>query len=403
MASRLISFGDVQVGESRIKLKLSDFKIKVRQKKKIVRTKFIKDSLQWIRDDSNNLLVPRVRVLVYINKKSSQLSVNYIDKTYVPQEKKSAAAIDLWVNLFNTQDIKVLEKGKVIATVQVHAVKDKARHSSHLIDYSCDPYGLVFEGLEHEYMSVGCRLEKPGSWNKRRPRLVVTWMTSNFRLPGNKAGAYHIVFHEKSKARIKLYDRNGREKTVTLKLAFLPRKIRRLKTALGFGPYQFDTIEGDLKNHQLAPAFMIYGRYDLINNASLRFFNATVKNQSLFNNGGLYFSYELASVFDNRIELNPLLGAQILTYQYDSDRPTQNSVIYPQGIEVVWKHSFNIKNFTTVYGMFLSSSDTEPYVNMWLRWGKKYFWELNYIKWSNATSEMQTYGLSVGIPFLSFF
>ena len=43
------------------------------------------------------------------------------------------------------------------------------------------------------------------------------------------------------------------------------------------------------------------------------------------------------------------------------------------------------------------------YKNIWIRAGKKYFWELNYIQWSQNGRSAKSFGLSVGIPFMSFF
>ena len=44
-------------------------------------------------------------------------------------------------------------------------------------------------------------------------------------------------------------------------------------------------------------------------------------------------------------------------------------------------HAFGIDGFLVNYGMFLSPDSNVQYNNIWIRWGKKYFWEINYIDW----------------------
>ena len=55
------------------------------------------------------------------------------------------------------------------------------------------------------------------------------------------------------------------------------------------------------------------------------------------------------------------------------------------------------------YGKFLSTDTDEQYDNIWLRWGRNYFWELNYIKWGRDNQEVKTYGLSIGFPIGNLF
>jgi hypothetical protein len=151
----------------------------------------------------------------------------------------------------------------------------------------------------------------------------------------------------------------------------------------------------------LAPSLMIYGKFDLTETASLKAFDALLYSKSLFNNSGLYFSYDLASLFDNKIFINALLGFQGIHYSFD--RKTTNTVfeiIYPQGFEVLYKHAFGLENYNLFYGMFLSTGQ-QRYTNAWVRFGKRSFVELNYIDWGLDSNHIQMVGLSVGIPFIN--
>jgi hypothetical protein len=76
-------------------------------------------------------------------------------------------------------------------------------------------------------------------------------------------------------------------------------------------------------------------------------------------------------------------------------------IIFPQGFEVVYRHAFGLRNYHLIYGMFLSTASDGSYENIWLRFGQKVFWELNWINWKYEDRQATSYGLSVGIPFLS--
>jgi hypothetical protein len=401
-AESLLTFQDVTIGESRVEISLEDFIIKKSPEEIKIRSYFSKDSIQWVRDNSN-LLTPRARLVVYVPKLDHSLTVHYGGQNFIPQIKKKGVAVDIWENLFNPGVVEIKNNNISIGKIEIHTKEKKRISKTKLIDYSCDPYNLKFEGLDNQYMSVGCRLESVGKWNKKRPRLTVTWSTTDYKIDAKIPPPYKVVFHEKGSAKVKLINDTGNVKVVTI-TAHLPKKLHRLKTAIGFGPYKFKTQnDSSIEKNNFAPALMIYGKYDLTSTTSLRLFDAIVKNKSYFNNGGIYLAYELASMLDGRIQILPLIGAQILSYKYDKNSGTVNNMIYPQGFEVIWKHSFNYKNLTTVYGMFLSTNEEKPYKNLWIRTGKKYFWELNYIEWSMAQNSVKTYGLSVGIPFMSFF
>jgi len=124
-------------------------------------------------------------------------------------------------------------------------------------------------------------------------------------------------------------------------------------------------------------------------------------SRSYFNNSGLYFSYDLASAFDERVLINALLGFQGLHYRFKSGDKTVFRLIYPQGFEVIYKHAFK-ENYNLTYGMFLSTGN-ETYTNAWIRYGKKSFLEFNYINWGHQENEIKMWGLSVGIPFFNLF
>lgn len=402
-AQTLIPFGDVRIGDAPLPIDLADYHPYATHNKNKVNVSFVNDSVQWLRDTSN-LLIPRARLKVEIKNISEPPLFYYLGEVFSGEFRKEddSYSVDLWINLFNPGKITIKRGKDQFAQIIIDSKVPNGK-STKLIDYSCAPYDVTFEGLEDQYMSVGCRLESIGPSMERKPRLIVTWSAANALLLDDKLPPYRTVLHGDNPSLIKVRSNQGKVTTVKIK-ANLPTRLHRLKTAIGFGPYLFESTSGNLRRpEKWAPAFMFYGKYDLLESTSIRFFNATVSRGSLFNNGGVYLAYEIASLFDNRLKIIPLLGAQILTFDYNKEVPERHKIIYPQGFEAVWQHSFGLKNYSLIYGMFISGSDTEPYKNLWLRWGKRFFGEINYIEWSAGTQKVKTYGLSVGLPFLSFF
>ena len=136
---------------------------------------------------------------------------------------------------------------------------------------------------------------------------------------------------------------------------------------------------------------------------SIRGFDAAVWKKSTFNNAGVYFASDIASILDGKLTITTLLGMQHLYFQFDKKYETISEPIFPQGIEFLYKHAFGIKNYIVSGGAFISPSETIDYQNIWIRWGKNYFWELNYIYWGKDQFDAGMYGLSIGLPFKGFF
>jgi hypothetical protein len=408
MALNLIPFGDVRLGDGQIPIDLNLFQPKAKTSIPGLKVEFVENSLQWIRD-SSNLLIPRARLHISLPLRSSSPLFYYLEEVFAGsidrEEGHDAVEITLWVNLFKPASIFIKE-GKNLLT-EITIIRDesgfKNKKQNKLIDYSCAPYGLAFEGLRNQYISVGCRMETTGSRHNRKPRLVVTWSASDSTLLDGKLPPFRVVLLDSQPSTMEVINSRGQKSTVSIK-AQLPNRVHRLKTAFGFGPYLFQAESGNLKRpEKLAPAWMLYGNYELLNTTSLRFFNASVSRGAFFNNGGVYLAYELANVFDGRLQLVPLLGFQLLSFDYGDQVPERHKVKYPQGFEAVYRHAFGFKNWTMVYGMFISNSDDEPYKNLWLRLGKKVFGEVNYIEWRAGSNKVKTYGLSIGLPLISLF
>lgn len=399
-----VSFGPVRIGKSRVEADLRDFKIESEFKNRIVKAGFIKDSVQWVRD-SFNLLTPRARIGIIIYKTDPDVHIEYNGRVIIPQKRGKNFYLEIYVNLFDPGVLKVVDKNTVIEKLHTYTnIIDKKKNTK-LIDFSCVRYGLRITGLEDEYVSVGCRMEKIGTWGHEKPYLAVTWSATNVELINGKVPPFKAFLKNNQPVHMTVKDQEGRNKKVTL-TARIPKKMSRVKTAYGFGPAgllaQTPTEKRDWK---IAPVLYLYGKLDLSRHTSIRVFDALAVNKAIFNNSGFYFAYQLADAMDGQFEIVPLLGAQGLYFKHGGDGTykTQNEFIFPQGAEFNFKNAFGIENYLISFGIFLSTQTEVDYTNSWVRWGKGPFWEFNYITWGQNGYISKMAGLSIGLPLANFF
>lgn len=400
VGAQAFSIAKFSIGETRIPLDLNDFVIHTSSKN--IQTNFIPDSLQWIRNE-NNLLIPRILLELTVTQNISDIYFSVDKKIIFPSKTDTNYSTKIYVDLFNPAEISVFAGNKLLDSVTIEAKSSSNAKSKQLIDYSCSPYSLKIEGIDNEYISVGCKMNRLGHWYANTPRLEITMSSTNLKTMTENKPPYFFYLENSSPIEIQLIDQDKKVNSVHIE-ATIPTKLHRLHTSLGFGPYIYKAgINNEMTDSLLASSWMLYAKFDLTDTASFKAFDALLYSKSLFNNSGLYFSYDLAEIFDNRILINALLGFQGIHYSYSRKTTgTEFRTLYPQGFEVLYKHAFGIENYNLFYGMFLSTNQ-ERYTNAWLRFGKRAFLELNYIDWGFNTSQIQMWGVSVGIPFFNAF
>jgi hypothetical protein len=400
-----ITTGEVSLGDHRIELHESDFKVLKEIKSKYnveIEAYLLKNSIQWVRV-GGVLLKPRARLKIIIKGGAKDYHLSYDSQNILLHQNANQAEAEFYVSLFQPEDIKLYYKNNSIGEVYLHSKKITNSRKTHVIDYSCYRYKLEIIGLDNEFVSVGCRDHKIGKFGKEAYMVEVYWTSADYTLPDYAQPPYLATFLNNNPVELTVVNREGKQKKISIK-AQIPKRAYKLKTAIGFGPYAFNVSEnGANTDSKVAPAFMIYAKYDLDKKNSLRAFDALIYKDALFNNSGVYYANDVAKVADNKITITTLLGFQGMSFQFDKDSKRFDQFIFPQGLEVVYKNAFGMENFTFVYGMFLSPSDSVKYNNIWIRWGTKYFWEINYIDWGVDDKYAKTWGLSIGIPFMQFF
>ncbi len=200
---------------------------------------------------------------------------------------------------------------------------------------------------------------------------------------------------------------DGKSRVVELS-ARVPKRLHRMRLAWGAGPYNLSSSAGS--GNGTVGAAMLYGNFRLRHedNLSLRAFEAAFGRDpghaSFFNNLGAYFAYDAVRAVDNRLRLTVLLGVQAVTFAPRGlANPSYGEVIAPQGFEVSYPDAFGLKNKSLSGGIFLQPGTSKRYANAWVRFGGRWFGELNYLSWRSDYRFATMWGLSVGAPLAQLF
>ena len=403
-----LSFGPVLIGEERIKIDLSEFPLLVEGATAPVEAKWIEESVQWVRL-KNNLMLPRARMKIVAKVDASRISLQYLDKVISLQGADGVSETELYFSLFHPGIIQVYVDGKPSGKIVLRAMsRSKTNEKRHLIDYSCAPWLLEVKGVDNEFISVSCQMIRVGKMGEEYPMLEVYWSAVNVKMLDGRTPPFTAVFRDNKTVSATVIGSQGEKKIVEIS-AKVPLRMHRLKFAGGLGPYQF-VAQKDLgtKKTGYAPSLMLYGNFWLTDEMSIRGFDAAVlsdpTSRAFFNNFGVYFAYEIGRALDKRVQILALLGFQGVTFAYDGLKGiTFSQAIFPQGFEMTYMHAFGMKNYLLGGGMFLFPSGNNPYKNVWVRFGKRTFGEINYISWGNGELAATMWGLSVGFPLNSWF
>ena len=125
-----ISFGQVNLGEKRIKINLKNFKVIKKQSNPLVATRIIKNSTQWIRT-KDNLLAPRAMVSISV-KSNKSVSLRYLDKNIIP-EGEHIKSSKLYINIYNPMPIEIYVDGKKSETLYFQSQVKQRNKKGHLI------------------------------------------------------------------------------------------------------------------------------------------------------------------------------------------------------------------------------------------------------------------------------
>jgi hypothetical protein len=232
------------------------------------------------------------------------------------------------------------------------------------------------------------------------PTLNLVWISSEYKTLDKARGPYIISFSEGRTAKIQVVNDEGVKKEISFKVEF-PDRMHRLRISGGLGPHIY---RDQSSKSEVLPSAMLYANYYLNDIHALKFFEALVMKESIFNHAGVYLGSELGKFYDDRLILSSLIGLQGLSYRHDVGVDNVfTQIIYPQGVEIAMLHPFGLPNYRVTLGGFFSPQRDVIYQNFWARFGSRVFVEFNYINWEYGERGASMYGLSVGFPLLRLF
>lgn len=359
------------------------------------KAKIIRKSIEFERY-KNSLPLPKGLVKIESSLPSEKLSLIYRGQIYGFHKGPRGESVAFYeASPFEHQKAKIFFDGAPISSLSFKAQASKAE--GNIIDPSCWSYHVEVKGMEDEIISLGCERKIMGEPGDENIVLQALWTAPGWKPVGQEEGIHVLNLYGKASAPVEVENEQGERKTFIVK-ASAPKERYRLGVALGFGPYHF-LSQGPDKTYDDGGQFMymLYAGLALTEKHSFKLFDAYIEKEATFNNFGFYFSSDIAKLLDDRLVFNTLLGFQDLLFELpEGDK--QHKIIYPQGIEMILSHPFGLKNYKFMLGGFIGGGGSQEYSNVWVRFGKGMFYELNYLKWAEGETNAEAFGLSVGIP-----
>jgi hypothetical protein len=372
-------------------------------------------SLQWVRS-ARLVVVPRAVLVVSVEGATSGV-VSYAGFDHPLLVAGGRARAELPVALLSDDALPI--RVRVRRDVQQRAAVFRLRFAPRpehrgtvLFDSSCSPFGLrVRAGAlpADSWLDVGCRLVQTahGDHTSATLELYLLW---------DHAGqAVELDGAETRPLRSSLWTYRVNAAPGVVRLAargsevsleyHLPERVHDGFLGLGIGPYYYALRDNRVDFAAQISLLTLYAGYALNPAARIVYFNATALDRRGYSDNGLYVWFEQARMFDQRLSLNLLLGANVLVYPHDGSAVARVSV--PQGFELVFRDLLS-RNHNLTTGAFLYPRIFgRSYYNVWLRWGTPaFFGEINFIDWRephrDAASQSRSLGLTFGTAVLRF-
>lgn len=372
------------------------------------------NSLDWVRS-GRLLAVPRAVLIVTAPSAKSGL-VTYAGVTHPMTivEGKARAEVPVALLSGGALPIRVRTVGPH-AQSAVFAVRFAPRPEQHgrvVFDSTCSPYGLrVRAGAlpADSWLQVGCRLLHTArdDYQGATLELIMLWDHTDGPVSINGVDSEptkDAFFTYRTGAQPGHLRLGARGAEIVLEYR-IPERLHDGFLGVGLGPYYYALEDNLVDFETAAPMLTLYAGYSLNPTARIVYFNATLINRHGYSDQGLYIWFEQARMFDQRLALNFLLGANVLIYERDNAAFARFSV--PQGFELVFRdflrRSYNLTGGAFIYPKIFGRS----YYNLWLRWGTPaLFGEINYIDWheppNDAPSQSRSLGFTFGTTLLKF-
>lgn len=381
---------------------------------------FIPESTQWSRI-RERIVLPRARIRMEIpGVDGAQIEVQS-RLTPLRRSVKGSFFGEAVVPLVSGAPSRMMvriRKGTVDSESSVYLERVPTGKDQFGIDHSCSPWGLRLSPRENVkadrkggLLIADCRMirgESAGGMVAVLDLLLfVDGAGDSLRVNGvlSKAEAPSIFRLRLSTQAQPFVLETGGGESYDLKTE-IPAKLNRGFFGMGIGPYRYLLTAPGTNVDTTAGILTLYGSYQIGESVRLTVFNATSIHKNFFSDTGFYAKSDSVRLFDQRVSVYLMLGANVVGYKYGS--ATHFSVGAPQGFEATY-HDFLSLNKSMTAGAFIYPPiDGKSYYNAWLRYGSSgFFLEVNYLairtRFESDSVYTKSVGASVGFPLARFF
>lgn len=380
-----------------------------------VELSLMKDSIQWVRV-ADLLVLPRARLNVKVDA-SDGGRVSYADSTEPLANGEGRIPIALLSGPEFPIEVKILRGDREVSGRAHLRFQPRSGHDSVLLDPSCSRFALdarlVQEARDlRRWAYIGCRqqISSAGDHRTAALELYVFWdqagksvRIGKVETPASPASLW-LLRLPSAPGKVGLQAGEGDSSTSLLVRYSVPENLHLGALGLGLGPYSyhFDGLGDSVTN--ISPMLTLYGSYFITETVRIVAFDATMVSKFGSTDFGVYLSTENFRILDRRFSINLQLGGHALAFAVEGNTYLLPGL--PQGLEFIYTDAFR-PGYNLSFGAFIYPSINEKsYYNVWLRWGSKFFAELNYIAWEEKVQNQRVYsrslGASLGIPIAQF-
>jgi hypothetical protein len=383
---------------------------------------FLEDkSLQWVRI-MDVLVLPRARLKVQFLKPTT-FRIDYGGFSHGGESQlQFSIPVALLSSKKNKINIQINQEGKIKNGILGVRFKPKSQTTKPRLfqDSSCSRYNIKTQRYptnfdSNSWVYFGCRFVSTQGENYRTSALemYIFWdgydeektlkidgLISESILPslwalrlGASPGHLKLIKNE-----------NSTEEQIDVSYSVSDRHYLG-SLGLGLGPYFSEFSNTDQHDVGWNSLLTLYGSYFINETTRMVAFDATSISNYLWSDLGLYLSTENATMFDQRCSMNLLFGGHILAFRNEGRVFAVPS--YPQGFEFIYRDAFMPGRNFSLGGFVYPEINGRSYYNMWIRWGGKLFWELNYLSAKESFGDQvvnsKSIGITIGYPIVRFF
>ncbi len=378
-----------------------------------------KGSLQWVRV-REVLVLPRARLVVDVqNVQGGEVSSSgfsqplIIDKDHDKDHgEQSHGHAEIPIALLSGDKNPILIsvkrgdqvlRGKI--QVQFKPGTELQNSDNHVyVDSSCSPFSVSVESLTpslDDWIYLGCRQVRAMNQNSQTASLEIFSFWDNVGQT-IQVGGVETQAASPSMWPLRLQSQpgqvllQGKDHKILLHYK-IAQTLHAFSLSMGVGGYSHGFTGGGEDFSNFAVFGTLYGSYFIAEDVNVVGFGLTALDSHNYTDVGLYLKLENNRFLDRRASLNLLIGGHAMGFKAQGQYYLVFSA--PQGFELIYRDAFQRGRNLAAGAFIYPSISGSAYYNIWLRWGKQLFGEVNYIAWQAQPNTVSYSSNSLGITF----